>query len=137
MVPMLPPGLEVRYQFNQSNDFLGRGGSVDDFRTQQIIIAADFAERWTAVVDHSVLTLTDPAASGRIDQFSASLGYRLLQRADENGIATVTAGLGVRGIGDFEAGKAVAKGLKVGRRHPQMSFVAQRHAESPVAPGHL
>lgn len=70
--PSLPPFLDRDFEVSFSNDVLGRGGSVDDFRTQQFVFAADFAERWTAVMDHSVLTLSDPNTAGRIEQLSVS-----------------------------------------------------------------
>jgi hypothetical protein len=41
----LPPFIERDLELNFSNDFLGRGGSTDDFRTQQAILMARFGER--------------------------------------------------------------------------------------------
>ena len=59
-IPGLPPALlpivDRDFAINFSNDFLGRGGSVDDFRTQQIILTAKISDRWLAIVDHSILT---------------------------------------------------------------------------------
>ncbi len=43
--PQLPPFIESDLAVTFSNDFLGRGGSVDDFRTQQIIISAKLSDR--------------------------------------------------------------------------------------------
>jgi hypothetical protein len=99
--PLLPPTLDARFELSLSNDFLGRGGSVDDFRTQQIVAAANLGDRWFGVLDHSVLTLTDPESAGRIDQLSASLGYRLVNHRDEDGASRVSAGFGFRSVGDF------------------------------------
>ena len=110
LVPMLPPGLDVRYQFNQSNDFLGRGGSVDDFRTQQVILSAGLNERWHVVADHSVLTLSEPGSEGRIDQLSASLGYRWLDRQRGAVHDRVSVGGGIRSAGDF-AGERMQNGF--------------------------
>jgi hypothetical protein len=110
MPASLPPFVSNDFQLTFSNDFLGRGGSVDDFRTQQIMVEADFAERWTAIVDHSVLTLTEPAFSERIDQLSASVGYRFVDRTDDRTITQVTAGFGVRSVGDF-AGERMQNGF--------------------------
>ncbi len=53
----LPPFIERDLELNFGNDFLGRGASTDDFRTQQTILMARFGERWMALVDHSILTL--------------------------------------------------------------------------------
>ncbi len=99
--PLLPPLFDANFELSFSNDFLGRGGSVDDFRTQQIVAVASFGGRWFGVLDHSVLTLTDPTSAGRIDQFSASLGYRLVDIRGEDGVSRVSAGLGFRSVDDF------------------------------------
>jgi hypothetical protein len=104
--PSLPPGVERDFVINFSNDFLGRGGSVDDFRTQQIIVSADINEQWLALVDHSLLTLSNTPAAARIDQMAASVGYRLM---DKDGIQ-VTVGGGVRSIDDF-AGDRMQNGF--------------------------
>ena len=71
-----PPFLQRDFEINFSNDFLGRGGSTDDFRTQQFIVSARLAQRWLAVVDHSILTLGSGLMPGRVDQLSASIGLR-------------------------------------------------------------
>ncbi len=110
MAPPLPPFVEQRLEFSFSNDFLGRGGSIDDYRTQQITIAADIGERWSTIFDHSLLTLKDPANAARIDQLSASLGYRVLRHNGPDGAVSVTAGFGVRGTGDF-AGERMQNGF--------------------------
>lgn len=96
-----PPILETPLEFAFSNDFLGRGGSVDDFRTQQFIIAGTIGKRWEVTLDHSILTLVDADEPWRTDQLSASLGYRLINEASDTAISRVTAGLGIRGYGDF------------------------------------
>ena len=54
-----PPFIERPLEFAFSNDLLGRGGSTDDFRTQQFIISAELSERWEFTIDHSILTLVD------------------------------------------------------------------------------
>ena len=97
----LPPVVERPLEFSFSNDFLGRGGSVDDFRTQQFIITSAFADKWIASLDHSILTLNDEDAPGRTDQLSLTVGYRLLDHGDAAGYARITGGLGVRSTGDF------------------------------------
>jgi hypothetical protein len=109
LAPMLPPIVDSRFELNLSNDFLGRGGSTDDFRTQQIIATAD-AGRWRWLVDYSILTLSEPGFEGRIDQLSASLGYRLLEREQGDTIDRVFAGGGLRRSGEF-AGERIQNGF--------------------------
>ena len=69
MPSILPPFLDSRFELALSNDFLGRGGGVDDFRTQQFAATAYFNDQWLATVDYSVLTLTETGREGRIDRF--------------------------------------------------------------------
>lgn len=97
----LPPTVEQPFEINFSNDFLGRGGSVDDFRTQQLIIGGPLSENWTLTLDHSTLTRTDPSSPGRIDQVSASLGSRLLDAVTATAYTRITAGTGLRSTGNF------------------------------------
>jgi hypothetical protein len=97
LVPTTDPG----FSLNFSNDFLGRGGSVDDFRTAQIIISARFGERWFALLDHSTLTLEESQLNGRIDQLSGSLGYRFVDRETATNVSRVAAGSGFRAAGDY------------------------------------
>ncbi len=96
-----PPIMERPLEFSFSNDFLGRGGSVDDFRTQQFIISGTIRDRWEITVDHSILTLIDVDEPVRTDQLSATLGYRVINSASDTTVNRLTAGLGVRGYGDF------------------------------------
>jgi len=96
-----PPTIERPLEFSFSNDFLGRGGSVDDFRTQQFIISGTIDDRWEVTLDHSILTLVDADDPGRTDQLSASLGLRVIDTASNTSINRLTAGLGVRSYGDF------------------------------------
>ena len=96
-----PPILQRPLEFSFSNDFLGRGGSVDDFRTQQFIIGGTIRNRWQVTVDHSILTLIDVDEPARTDQLSATLGYRIINSASDTTVDRLTAGLGVRGYGDF------------------------------------
>ena len=68
----LPPYLERGVELAMTNDFFGRGGMSDDFRTQQIVISARPASSpWSVNLDHSVLTDRRSANPGRIDQLSA------------------------------------------------------------------
>lgn len=108
--PALLPTIDRDFSFNFSNDFFGRGGSVDDYRTQQIIIAAKLSGKWSAYLDHSILTLTDAPSSGRVDQISASLGYALVDRVFESGVDQLTIGGGLRSSGDF-AGQRMQNGF--------------------------
>jgi hypothetical protein len=107
---MLPPVIDSRFQLSLSNDFLGRGGSIDDFRTQQFVFSATIGERWMGVVDHSVLTLSNPDLPGRVDQLSASIGYRWLDRRRGNVFERIVVGGGLRGVGDF-AGERMQNGF--------------------------
>jgi hypothetical protein len=104
--PFIAPDLEVVF----SNDFLGRGGSIDDFRTQQIVIAAKFSDKWIAILDHSILTLGSSLTPARVDQLSASLGYQIINEVNDHSASKVTAGIGVRSAGDF-AGERMQIGV--------------------------
>jgi hypothetical protein len=110
MQPMLPPHLAPRFDLAFSNDALGRGGEIDDYRTQQLIFSARLNERWSAVLDHSILTLSKPGAEGRLDQVSATLGYRLLERRKDDAISGLSGGFGLRTVGDF-AGERMQNGF--------------------------
>jgi hypothetical protein len=105
-----PPIMQRPLEFSFSNDFLGRGGSVDDFRTQQFIISGTIRDRWEVTVDHSILTLIDVDEPARTDQLSATLGYRIFNAVSDTTVNRVTAGLGVRGYGDF-AGERIQNGF--------------------------
>jgi hypothetical protein len=98
----LPPTSDPDVSINFSNDFLGRGGSTDDFRTSQLIVSSKIGSNWIALIDHSTLTLVEPLASGRIDQLSGSLGYRFVDRQTAGKVTRITAGSGFRAAGDFQ-----------------------------------
>lgn len=127
-IPGLPPALlpivDRDFAINFSNDFLGRGGSVDDFRTQQIILTAKINNRWLAVVDHSILTLTDSIEPGRVDQLSGSLGYNLLHNSTATAVDRFTVGGGFRSVGDF-AGERMQNGFHhlIGSSTESLSYV--------------
>jgi len=127
-IPGLPPALlpliDRDFALNFSNDFLGRGGSVDDFRTQQIILTAKINDRWLAVVDHSILTLTDSPAPGRVDQLSGSLGYHLLNNTSADSVDRFTVGGGFRSVGEF-AGERMQNGFHrlIGSNIDSLSYV--------------
>ena len=120
----LPPSLDPDLSITFSNDFLGRGGSTDDFRTTQIILAARFADRWLAVLDHSALTLKELPLNGRIDQVSASLGYRFIDRKDEQQTTRVAAGAGLRSTGNY-SGERMQNGFHriIGSDTQQLPYV--------------
>lgn len=101
MPSTLPPFLDSRFELALSNDFLGRGGGVDDFRTQQFTLTSYFGQRWLLVADHSVLTLSEPGEEGRIDQLSASLGYRWISARSDVAATKVATGFGIRRSGDY------------------------------------
>ena len=106
----LPPYIEQSVELIFSNDFLGRGGSVDDFRTQQIILTVKPATRWTLLLDHSVLTLSDIANPGRTDQLSGSVGYDLISRNESGRNGRLSIGTGFRSTGEF-AGERMQNGF--------------------------
>ena len=108
--PQLPPFLERDLEVVFVNDFLGRGGSIDDFRTQQLIVSAMFSEKWLALIDHSIMTLTDAATPGRVDQLSASLGYQFKDTSSDRLVSKLVAGIGIRSAGDF-AGQRMQNGF--------------------------
>ena len=103
--PQLPAFLQRDLEVTFVNDFLGRGGSTDDFRTQQSIISATFADRWIATLDHSILTLSEEPAPGRIDQFSVSLGYELTNRQSDARADRLVVGTGLRNVGEFSGAR--------------------------------
>jgi hypothetical protein len=105
-----PPFLQRDFEINFSNDFLGRGGSVDDFRTQQINLTGVVSDRWLVVMDHSILTLDTPIFKGRLDQFSASLGFAAINRTDANHVDKLVVGGGLRNAGNF-AGARMQNGF--------------------------
>jgi len=73
----LPPTIDRDFDVSFVNDFIGRGGSTDDFRTQQLISAAKLGERWTGLIDHSILTRNSVELTERTDTLSGSLEARL------------------------------------------------------------
>ncbi len=108
--PQLPPFIDRDLEVTFGNDFLGRGGSVDDFRTQQIIITAKLSEKWIALLDHSILTLSDETTPGRVDQLSGSLGYQVINTMNDRTVSKVFVGVGFRGVGDL-AGERMQNGF--------------------------
>lgn len=116
-IPGLPPptlpDIPQRAQIAISNDFFGRGGSVDDFRTQQMTFSGRIGERWEVALDHSILTNEHPPAGiqpGRIDQLSASAGYRFVDRTAAGGRTVLLGGGGVRAVGDY-GGQRIQNGF--------------------------
>jgi len=82
--PPLPPFADPKFQTYFVNDALGRGGEVDDFRTQQMGVAVRLAPSWLALVDHSILTLEDSQEQGRTDQTAVSLGYTFYETSRDD-----------------------------------------------------
>ena len=110
LMPPLPPYVEQDAGLVFSNDFLGRGGSVDDFRTQQVILSARLSDRWSALLDHSILTLGSGNETGRVDQLAASFGYDFLNRERPQRQDRVVIGFGARGVGSF-GGERIQNGF--------------------------
>jgi len=108
--PSLPPIIERNLELVLSNDYFGSGGSVDNFRTQQVTLAAKPAARWSLLLDHSVLTLSKVPNAGRTDQLSASVGYDLLSNNDAGRNGRVTVGTGFRSTGEF-SGQRIQNGF--------------------------
>ncbi len=108
----VPPGVGRTFELVFGNDFLGRGGEFDDFRTQQLGLVAAVAPRWSVVLDHGILTLTDPVEGdpGRLDQLSASVGYRLLRAQGDRITQDVELGVGFRTYGEM-AGARMQNGF--------------------------
>jgi hypothetical protein len=108
----LPPEVDRTFELVFGNDFLGRGGEFDDHRTQQLGLVAAVAPRWSVVVDYSFLTLTDPIQGdpGRLDQLSASVGYRLLRAQSARVTQDVEVGVGLRTYGEM-AGQRMQNGF--------------------------
>ena len=101
MRSQLAPTTDPDFSINFSNDFFGRGGSVDDFRTTQIILGAKIGERWLAVLDHSTLTLEDSPEVGRLDQLAASIAYRFIDRDTTGNTTRLAVGGGLRTTGNI------------------------------------
>lgn len=125
MRSQLVPTTDPDFSLNFSNDFLGRGGSVDDFRTAQIIVSANIGEHWFALLDHSTLTLEETQLSGRIDQLTGSLGYRFIDRKSASAISRLAAGTGFRSAGNY-SGEPMQNGFHriVGSEVTSLPYVA-------------
>jgi hypothetical protein len=109
--PHLAPTVRPDYSFYLGNDFAAAQTS-DDFRTEQMIATGRIGESWIAVLDHSIFTREDVAESarGRIDTMTLSLGYELLGRTGSGWRTSMTAGMALRGVGNFE-GERVQNGF--------------------------
>lgn len=105
-----PPTIDRVLELHLGNDFLGRGGVTDDFRTQQISLTARFADRWIGLIDHSILTRSTSPTPGRLDQLSASVGYRLMDDRRIDLVNQITVGGGLRSSGRF-AGDRIQNGF--------------------------
>jgi len=121
--PQLPAFLQRDLEVTFINDFLGRGGSTDDYRTQQSIFSATLAERWIATLDHSILTLDNESSSGRIDQLSVSLGYELMRPRSDARADRLVIGTGLRSVGEF-AGERIQNGFHklVGSKIEELAY---------------
>jgi len=108
--PTLPTFLQRDLEVAFVNDFLGRGGSVDDYRTQQSVFSATFSDRWIAVLDHSILTLNEEPSPSRIDQLSISLGYVWINKHTDAGADRLIVGTGLRNVGRY-SGERIQNGF--------------------------
>jgi hypothetical protein len=109
--PHMAPTVRPDYSFYLGNDFAAAGTS-DDFRTEQMIITGRLGDSWVAVVDHSIFTREDvpEPERGRIDLMTVSLGYEFLNVVKTGRRSSMTAGLGVRGVGNYE-GERIQNGF--------------------------
>lgn len=126
LLPPLPPYHRQDAALVFSNDFLGRGGSVDDYRTQQIVLSTRLSDRWSVLVDHSILTLDNGIDAGRIDQLAVSFGYDLVTRERADRSHKVAIGFGSRGEGSF-AGERIQNGFH--------RLIGSTTEELPYVPG--
>ena len=112
MPPPIPPGVDRHLEIFFGNDFFGRGGEVDDFRTQHFGVTMEYSERWIASLDHSILTLEEPRQGdpGRLDQLSGSVGYSVLREVRSSHRQTLNIGGGFRYSGDV-AGSRIQNGF--------------------------
>ena len=124
LLPPLPPAYQQDFVLVFSNDFLGRGGSVDDYRTQQVILSTRLSERWSVLLDHSILTLNEWSDAGRIDQLAISFGYELQIRNRGDRKDRIAIGFGARGEGSF-AGERIQNGFHrlIGSRTEALPYV--------------
>jgi hypothetical protein len=108
---IVPPTVLGSFSFLWSNDFFGRGGESDDYRTQQLGLQVNVSPRWRVVFDHSILTASEtnpvlPGVNGRLDELNLSLGYDLYQnKSGTNGQGMIAAGAGLRAYGDFDGAR--------------------------------
>ena len=109
--PHLAPTVRPDYSFFLGNDFAAAKTS-DDFRTEQMIATARLGESWVALLDHSIFTREDvpEPERGRIDTMTFSLGYEFLSSELAGHRTSMTAGLAVRGVGNFE-GERIQNGF--------------------------
>jgi hypothetical protein len=107
--PPLPPTVRPAAYLDLSNDFLGRGGSTDDYRTQQIKLLFAFANRWQVLIDHSILTLSTQSP-GRVDELALSLGYALFNQATPEQRNVLVIGSSVRAASEFH-GEQIQNGF--------------------------
>jgi hypothetical protein len=114
----LPPMMMNTLHLDWGNDFFGKLGTSDDFRTQQVSFFVRLSDRWLLSADHSTLTFRgptrhdpDPAGTeGRLDQISSSLGYLLHSSKDLSSQLDISSGLGFRASGNF-AGARIQNGF--------------------------
>ncbi|MBT8079689.1 MAG: hypothetical protein KJO31_14010 [Gammaproteobacteria bacterium] len=106
----LPPVIDRDIEISFINDFIGRGSSSDDFRTQQLIGTFTIGERWIGVMDYSVLTRNSMNLIGRSDQLAVSAGYALVSEGSKSHYRQLFVGAGIRRIGEF-GGERVQNGF--------------------------
>jgi len=129
----LPPGAGASIDVGLYNDFLGRGGGSDDFRTQQFILTGRLDQRWYLTLDNSILTRQEPGRRGRVDQLTATLAYAVIDQRGEDTHNRLLAGLGYRAHGNY-AGERIQNGFHqlIGNDLEFLPYV-DGEPDSPVA----
>ena len=107
----LPPTVRPDYLYFLGNDFAAVGTS-DDYRTEQMMVTGRFRDSWIAVLDHSILTREDLDEDdrARIDTMTLALGYEVLRNHSEMQQTSITVGMALRGIGNYE-GERIQNGF--------------------------
>jgi len=133
VMPPPQPGMDRLFEVFVGNDIFSIGNYPDDYRTQQFALAMQINERWSVVVDHSILTLTAPEASdsARLDQLSGSIGYLLSHRRGSNYRQEVEIGAGLRSYGEH-AGARMQNGFHqlIGNSIETMPYVDEERTDA-------
>jgi len=140
---MQPPSLMGDLQFQFANDFFSYFSNTDDFRTQQLSVSGWITNNWLITIDQSFLTvrgpnvdLPDPVGTeGRLDQLSATLGYRIYQNYDPYAatLNQLLLGGGIRSYGNYQ-GSRIQNGFHnlFHSRIVRLPYVATRQDDAVI-----